>query len=171
MDTNSFWSLIDKSLAASAGEPEQQLEEVGALLEQLSTDEIIEFEGLFSENFFSSYSWSLWGAAYVIGGGCSDDSFDYFRGWLISRGRKVFDAAVANPDELASLITDEDEEVDCQIEGWQSVAVLAWCRKTKKEYSAFPFKKGRTYADGPAGEEWAEEDLDRLYPKLSARFN
>lgn len=171
MDTNSFWSLIDKSRAASAGEPAQQLEEVGALLDKFSADEIVEFEGLFSENFYSSYSWSLWGAAYVIGGGCSDDSFDYFRGWLISRGRKVFDVAVANPDELASLITEEDEEVDCQVEGWQSVAVLAWCRKTKKDYSAFPFKKRQTYADGPAGEEWTEEDLDRLYPKLSARFN
>jgi hypothetical protein len=137
----------------------------------LSADEIIEFEGIFSEYFFSSYRWALWGAAYVIGGGCSDDSFDYFRGWLISRGEKVFNAALTDADALVSFITEEDVESDCQVEGWQSVAVSAWCRQTKKDYDAFPFKKWLAFADGPAGEEWSEEDLDRLYPKLSARFN
>jgi hypothetical protein len=29
-----------------------------------------------------------WGAAYLANGGCSDDGFDYFRGWLIGQGRK-----------------------------------------------------------------------------------
>ena len=36
-----------------------------------------------------SYRWDLWGAAYLANGGCSDDGFDYFRGWLIGQGRKV----------------------------------------------------------------------------------
>ena len=35
--------------------------------------------------------------------GCSDDGFDYFRGWLIARGRQAFDQAVADPDALANL--------------------------------------------------------------------
>ena len=28
----------------------------------------------------------------MLKGGCSDDGFEYFRGWLISRGRKVYEA-------------------------------------------------------------------------------
>ena len=50
-----------------------------------------------------SYRTPLWAAAYVINGGCSDDGFDYFRGWLIVQGRQVFERAVADPDALADL--------------------------------------------------------------------
>ena len=45
----------------------------------------------------------LWGAAYLINGGCSDDGFDHFRGWLMTQGREVFARAVAEPDSLAEL--------------------------------------------------------------------
>jgi Protein of unknown function (DUF4240) len=171
MDTTEFWKLIDKSGRASDGDAEQQLEALGALLDELTAEDIIEFDNIFSSYFHLSYTWPLWGAAYVIGGGCSDDSFDYFRGWLISRGEQVFAAAIAEPDELASLIEEGDEEIECQVEGWQSVAVDAWCRKTKQEYTAFPVKPGHIHGNDPTGEEWDEDDLDRLYPKLSSRFN
>lgn len=46
-------------------------------------------------------TWNLWGAAYVINGGCSDDCFEYFRGWLVLQGRETFERALANPDSLA----------------------------------------------------------------------
>lgn len=139
-------------------------------MDALSAQEIVEFENIFDGYFQSSYTWPLWGAAYVIGGGCSDDGFDYFRGWLISRGEKTFNTALAEPDELASLIDESDEEVDCQAEGWQSVGIDAWCRKTGLEYSAFPSSPSGARSDGPVGDEWSEEDLDRLYPKLAKRF-
>jgi hypothetical protein len=43
-----------------------------------------------------------WGAAYLANGGCSDDGFDYFRGWLIGQGRKVYETVLADPDSLAA---------------------------------------------------------------------
>lgn len=171
MDNVSFWKLIDQSRKAAEGDPEQHIDELGPLLDALPEEETVEFQNLFNTHFQASYTWPLWGAAYVIGGGCSDDGFDYFRGWLISRGEKAFNAAMANPDTLASVIKEGDEEVDCQVEGGQSVGVDAWCRKTGREYSAFPFKRSGAQQDGPAGDEWAEEDLDRMYPKLSKRFS
>lgn len=36
-------------------------------------------------------------------GGCSDDSFDYFRGWLTAQGKEVFLNALADPDSLAGV--------------------------------------------------------------------
>jgi Protein of unknown function (DUF4240) len=170
MNNPTFWSLIDKSRLASDGDAEQQLDELGILLDDLSADEIAEFHHIFYEHFLQSYTWPLWGAAYVIGGGCSDDSFDYFRGWLISRGEKVFTSALAEPDSLAGSISEEDEDVDCQVEGWQSVAIDAWCRKTGRDDSAFP-RRHANWPDNPVGEEWDEDDLDRLYPKLARRFS
>lgn len=170
MNTSKFWALIDQSRQAADGDPDLQLEELLTLLETLAADDIAEFQRLFVERFQASYTWPLWGAAYVIGGGCSDDGFDYFRGWLISRGEEIFTAAMADPDRLASLVQEIDEEVDCQVEGWQSVAVEAWCRTTGRASSAFPFIPTSPHLDGPAGDAWSEEDLDRLYPLLSMRF-
>jgi len=37
--------------------------------------------------------------------GCSDDSFDYFRGWLIAQGKDVYLAALHDPDSLADVET------------------------------------------------------------------
>ncbi|MFF5497583.1 DUF4240 domain-containing protein [Streptomyces aquilus] len=38
-----------------------------------------------------------------MNGGCSDDGFDYFRGWPIAQGREDFERATADPDALAEL--------------------------------------------------------------------
>lgn len=43
------------------------------------------------------------GRRLVINGGCSNDGFDYFRGWLIVQDREVFEHVVADPDALADL--------------------------------------------------------------------
>src|SRR5207249_5020548 len=66
---------------------------------------------------------------YLINGGCSDDGFEYFRGWVILRGRKAYEAAMKNPDSLAGVV-DPDEEF-CEFEGrpgWD-----AWFRATGTE--------------------------------------
>lgn len=42
----------------------------------------------------------------------SEDSFDYFRCWLIAQGREVFEGAVHHPDDLADLVPDFDEDED-----------------------------------------------------------
>jgi hypothetical protein len=170
MNIQSFWSLIDRAKAAAVGDPEAQLDELATMLEALSAQEIVDFQHLVDGLFHLSYTWPLWGAAYVIAGGCSDDGFDYFRGWLISRGEETFTRTVANPDGLAAVIDANDEAVACQVEGWQSVGVDAWCAKTGADYSAFPKSSNGASALEPSGEPWAEDDLQRLFPRLSARF-
>jgi hypothetical protein len=57
----------------------------------------------FWEVMADSYRVDLWGAAYLINGGCSDDGYEYFRGWLIAQGRATFERIVADPDALADL--------------------------------------------------------------------
>lgn len=44
----------------------------------------------------------MWAAAYLIGGGCSDDSFIDFRAGLIAQGRDWYHTVLASPDSLAS---------------------------------------------------------------------
>ena len=47
------------------------------------------------------YRRDVWAAAYLIAGGCSDDSFIDFRAGLIARGRDWYHRAAASPDSLA----------------------------------------------------------------------
>lgn len=47
-------------------------------------------------------TWKMWGAGYIMNGGCSEDGFLYFRLWLMAQGREVFRAAVAKPESLVN---------------------------------------------------------------------
>jgi Protein of unknown function (DUF4240) len=105
MDTQHFWALIEYARAqvADLADGDAVAAQATTLLAALPREEIVAAEGVLSGLMADSYQTLLWAAAYVINGGCSDDGFDYFRGWLIVQGREVFGQAVADPDALADL--------------------------------------------------------------------
>lgn len=45
----------------------------------------------------------LWAAVYVARGGCGDDSFHYFRCWLVKQGKSIYYNVLNNPDSLLSV--------------------------------------------------------------------
>ena len=65
--------------------------------------EIVGFDRHLRRVLAASDRADLWGAAYLINGGCSDDGFEHFRGWLMPQGRATFAQAVREPDSLAEL--------------------------------------------------------------------
>jgi hypothetical protein len=85
---------------------DRKCEVLKAEIGKLSKNEASDFAVLFDTMMDRAYSHKLWGAAYAIHGGCSDDTFNDFRSSLISRGRACFERAIADPDSLA------DEEFD-----------------------------------------------------------
>ena len=84
-----FWDIIERT-RSSDGDQDRQRAALAEELSKLSPAEIEAFGAIFDLQLAETYSWDLWGAAYVVMGGASDDSFEYFRVWLISRGRDVF---------------------------------------------------------------------------------
>ena len=73
-----------------------------------------------------AYFWGLWGVAYLVNGGCSDDGFEYFRNWLVLQDRDVFEAAVRHPDSLADVVDPDEEDYECECRpAWD-----AWFEKT-----------------------------------------
>lgn len=100
MAAEMFWSVIERSTASTA-DPDAQEAALRAELSKLRLEEIIAFEVAFRRYLNAAYTWDLWGAAYVVHGGCSDDGFEYFRRWLVTRGRSVYEAALADPDSMA----------------------------------------------------------------------
>ena len=105
MDTGQFWRLIEDARARVARPADG--EAVAALaavrLSAFPREEIVSAQRVLSGLMAASYRNRLWAAGYLINGGCSDDGFEYFRGWLIAQGREVFERSVADPDSLADL--------------------------------------------------------------------
>ncbi|GFH35005.1 DUF4240 domain-containing protein [Streptomyces pacificus] len=112
MDETEFWEIIDSTRAAAEGDPEDHADLLVERLLRLDPDSVLDFARHFEARYHRAYRWDLWGAAAVLLGGASDDAFDYFRCWLIGQGREVFEGAVHDPDSLAELLDDFDEDVD-----------------------------------------------------------
>ena len=177
-----FWKLIDgtRREASPSDDIAPLLVDTLAAMEP---PEIIRWAHMYDAYQSLSYKPKLWAAAYLINGGCSDDGFEYFRGWLISRGRAVFLSALADPDSLA----DVDIETQAEYEDMLSVGALAYFKKlgmARPDYDAFQ-AACRTYdlseierqhlvvdihyaSDSDA--EWDEDGLEAVVPRLCAKF-
>lgn len=174
MTQDRFWELIDQSSEYEA-EPAHQIEFLRQLLLDLSAAELAAFERAFHREQLQAYTWKLWGAAYVIHGGASDDGFEYFQRWLMSKGRDIFETAVSDPDSLADMLAD-DTQGPCEFEEFAYVASSVWQEKTginpwEDSQGRFPYR-GASPADNPFGMPFKEDAdfLSKEYPKLWARF-
>ncbi|GAA2728119.1 DUF4240 domain-containing protein [Streptomyces nogalater] len=112
MDETEFWELIDSTREAAEGDPEEQADLLVERLLALDPERVLDFARHFEARYNRAYRWDLWGAAWLLLDGCSDDAFDFFRCWLIGQGREVFEGALHDPDALAGLLGGFDEEVD-----------------------------------------------------------
>jgi hypothetical protein len=105
VDIDQFWALIEsaRTQAGDQADCEAIVGEAVALLSARPAEDIIAADQRLAEIMASSYLNPLWTAAYVINRGCSDDSFDYFRGWLMLQGRTAFEAALDDPHGPADV--------------------------------------------------------------------
>lgn len=113
-----------------------------------------------------AYTWDLWGAAFVIDDGCSDDCFRDFRAYLISLGPRAFAAALRDPNSLAPIVQDAEEG---DWENADDVAPDAYQTATGDDFPA----DSSDLSGSPRGEPWddgSQETLVQRYPALAARF-
>jgi len=169
MDKAQFWRLIEEAKEKSGGECEEQAELLKRALVELPPGEITSFSSIMDEFRDQAYRWDLWGAAYLINGGASDDGFEYFRRWLIAQGREMFEGALARPDSLGNLkdsIVWGDGQLDCESIGY--AAMEAHEEKTGRELPRGP--RGVSPRK-PVGIKWEEDDLDAMFPKIAAKIS
>ena len=172
MPAEKFWRIIERA-AESAHDPDAQVKALGTALRELTLEEIISFEVAFRRYLNKAYTWNLWGAAYVIHGGCSDDGFEYFRRWLVSRGRDVYESALADPDSLAQLDAQPGPG-----SAWEFEVIYYVARGVFKEKGGDGDVRDHSEPEaglagpGPSGEPFAEDEvhLARRYPQLWQRF-
>jgi predicted DNA-binding WGR domain protein len=167
-----FWNLIERAKSSSE-DMESQVELLTEYLSQRTVEDIFEFKRIIDQLYAKSYLTNLWGAAFLMNAGCSDDGFDYFRGWLIAKGREVFQSALENPDNLAKYVSEDDYNFgEYESEEMMNVAANAFIAKTGGTlddfYDSIP-KNPRPELE----HDWDFEDDDELkkrYPKLYKKF-
>jgi hypothetical protein len=182
MDTEAFWRALDA--AKDRAEPLDVA--VVDHLSALPAQEILDFEHRFSCLRDAVYRWDVRAAAYLIGGGCSDDRFDDFTAGLVALGREWYARADVCPDALAehpavrmaAAAGDQDVIFD---EGFNFVACRAYERLTG-DSDAF-WEAWETYSDarattgGEDGEDMGEsfdfedaQQMRRRLPRLAALY-
>jgi hypothetical protein len=161
MTEERFWGLVEQARDGdSSASPDQMAE----ILTPLSDEDVSDFGALFYSKVCDLNQWRLWGAGYVIAGGMSDDSFHYFRSWIVGKGRSVFEIALNNPDGLGSFVDDPD--VNNELLEYVAVEILE--RRGKQED---PRDRSVRRADGqPTGEPFDEETVGDDFPRLTSQF-
>jgi hypothetical protein len=119
---------------------------------------------MFYEKICDLNKWRLWAAGYVIAGGMSDDSFHYFRSWVVGKGKNTFEVAMTDPDELGPLV--DNNEVDNELLEYVAVNILG-----QRGVEEDPRDRSDRLADGePTGEPFEEDTVAAAFPKLTALF-
>ncbi len=95
MDLDVFWEVI-----GSPGDEGviSQIENIATRLERFKATAIKAFDKHLQELHRSTYRDDIWALAFLLNDGCSDDSFDAFRCWLILQGREAFETTLDDPN-------------------------------------------------------------------------
>lgn len=165
MEEDQFWEIIKTTKDNSGGDFEQQQEQLTNELRKLTPDDVILFGNRFRYFRGQANTWELWGAIYIIHGGCSDDSFNDFREWVIGQGKNFYYKTIKDPESLVEVDTDKIDEVDWEGLGYVHSTVFKELTGQEMEY-IFKEKQETT------GVEWEEEgdDLKNMFPKLYAKY-
>jgi hypothetical protein len=168
MDERRFWDLID--LARSGSVTSADPDALRNVLDAQDDATVMAFGQRFHQLLCKLNTWRLWGAADVIGGGLSGDSFHYFRSWLIGKGRDAARVAQTDPDALGQFCGDEEEPENELLE-YVAVEIL--------EARGLDDPREGVDPDGePAGEPPPEQPFEmhllamrERYPRLAAQFS
>ncbi|MFP3990848.1 DUF4240 domain-containing protein [Streptomyces sp. E11-3] len=170
MDETEFWEIVDSTREDAQGDPEEQADLLVERLLRLDPDAVLDFARHFEARYNRAYRWDLWGAASVLLDGASDDAFDYFRCWLIGQGREVFEGALHDPDSLADLLDEFDEEIDGDGEELGYAADEAYEQLTGVVAPDLGVAPAPPEPEGTPIDFEDDTALARYYPKLWDRF-
>lgn len=171
MEVEQFWKLIEKTYQDSQGAPRKQADLLVDELAKLSKADILSYQLILDDLVDKAYIAELWDIAFILasGWGCSDDGFEYFRGWLIGQGQDVYEKALSNPESLVDVVEFGQET---QWEVLLYVAIYAYELSTHKDIfetlSNIGHSKPRQKLKGTTAKS-VEEKLAR-FPKATAKF-
>ncbi|MBL4755382.1 MAG: DUF4240 domain-containing protein [Flavobacteriales bacterium] len=171
MNEDQYWMLISISLAHTSDQ-ENQASYLTSELQELSPEEMVGFRLRTDRLLSDSHTSDLWCAAFLINGGCSDDAFEYFRCWLISRGKEAYNNAKKSADSLINQIKEGEEY---EFEEFAYIAMTAFKNETALElddYIDYDKVETRDSSTEQIDFTWEEENPDSMQaicPKIFAQ--
>lgn len=156
MTEDVFWEIIetglDKRLSIS-----ERIDAMADRLGLFKASAIRSFDKLLHEKNAQAYCHEIWALAYVLRGGCSDDSFDEFRPWLIMQGRAVFEACLKNANDFDAATYGQEAATTLY-----DVAAIAYDMSQGK--AMLPPKRPHLLL---TGKDWEEGDLPKTLPTVT----
>ncbi len=165
LNEDTFWQIIERS---------DKGKNLDALLDALGEDEIFGFHYWWTYLKIKAYDQALWAVAHIVMRGCSDDSFEYFRRWLLTRGKEVYYKALENADSLC-----------CEFDGitkrptWETIEHVIMDNYERRFHRNF-FEAENDYTYDKIEENWFkiefawqgddEESLRRICPKTFEKW-
>jgi hypothetical protein len=103
MDVDEFWFFLERS-ARETESPQERTRWLEYRLSGVSRTHIADFQAHLNAARRPIDTYAMWGAAcQIMDGLCSADGFWYFQPWLIGQGRKWYEHAARDPDNLADV--------------------------------------------------------------------
>ncbi|MFD0886896.1 DUF4240 domain-containing protein [Streptosporangium algeriense] len=177
MDQDDFWATIERARDLD-GPLHEALE---TILAGMPAEAVVDYRQHYDEHKAALHRWDVWAAAYLIGGGCSDDSFMDFRAGVIAQGRECYRIALTDPDRLADLplvqasASAGDDGEDIFYEDFTYAPSHAYKRVTGEDglFAAQRERYPRPPEEVDMGEDFDFDDpaeMHRRLPRLAALF-
>ena len=173
VNKDTFWELIAQAKEHPGGPSEWLMEQ----LVDLGPEQAKKFDDIACAYTSLAYQYGLWTAASVMErGGCTDDGFIDFRGWLIAQGREVYMAALKDPDSLADAPDYQDQRFVCLPHMGDRAYEELTGREIYEEFDPARYdalkaelKKDIMYGDG-IGYPYDATDVPAYLPRLCQRY-
>jgi len=172
MKTDDFWAVIERATADRPASPGDVAKRAAAELATRDPAEIVAWDQHLGKVMAASGKEDLWAAAYLINGGCSDDGFDNFRGWLIAHGRTAVASAVREPDSLAEMAVIRAAAQNGAVFEAEEVLTVAAAAYSQATGTDLPPSQPPPPPPDPA-DLWDFDDEDEMHrrlPRLAALF-
>lgn len=106
---NDLWEFVDQQRALIPEPIDRHEDQLNAEFHKLE----VGLQKKISNGYFDALkllnSINIWEAcSLIVGMPCGDDSFLYFRNWIIWHGQALMLAVINNPDDLASVIAEKN---------------------------------------------------------------
>lgn len=167
MNTELFWSLIESSRVVDSDECSART--LKRSLEVLSEDELIEFCRLFYFYTRRVNGYRILGAGSLLkGSDLSDDGRGDFAAWLVSRGRKIYEQAMDDPDSLAEI---PEEMVEDSHVAFEHFSTAPWeVLEGKFGSRVFEYSKVSGFPEDDFPAFYSDAELRDVLPKLYAKY-
>ena len=174
LEEDLFWQIIDNSLQDS-NNLNDQASHLSKELESLVADDIIGFQLRLEYYLFSLHSPEVWCAACIMNDDTDPKHFFFFKSWIVSQGKELFEKAIISPDDLADYFDEGFNEDDLyEFENFNAIAQKVFYEKFGLHITDFIDKESFIFFTEDAVKpefDWDDENLTNLQVISPRLFN